>query len=313
MSRSHYKTILVLTFLLALASVAHGKSRQKVIYGADNRVEVRDTSATYAELSRSTAALIKLDSLTLEGDNYKSNSSVKSLKDSLNLCAKEKFAEQPFLASCSGFLVGEDIVVTAGHCYKGFMQSACDDHVWVFGFEGQDNGDKEYSFPKENVYKCKKVIKSVLDSASKMDYSIIQLDRKVTDRQTLRFRKSGELKVGDALVVIGHPWGLPSKVADGAKVLDVSNKVFVTTNLDTFQGNSGSAVFNAETGLVEGILVRGKTDATMKFDEEEGRVCRTLNYCKEDGTECSVDDQMIKGEDVTRISGLAEELAKLGL
>ena len=120
------------------------------------------------------------------------------------------------------------------------------------------------------------------------------------------------MKVGDQLTVIGHPWGLPSKIAEGGKVLFSDQPQYFTTNLDTFQGNSGSAVFNSSSGVVEGILVRGRSDALMTFGEAEG-VCRTVNVCNEDGSTCAVKDEDSKGEDVSRITVVAAELEKLGL
>ncbi len=75
------------------------------------------------------------------------------------------------------------------------------------------------------------------------------------------------------LVVIGRPSGLPTKVADGAQVRSV-NDVFLVANLDTYGGNSGSAVFNAVTGVVEGILVRGDTDYV--YNAQLG--CRVSNF-----------------------------------
>ncbi|MEK7233144.1 MAG: S46 family peptidase [Elusimicrobiota bacterium] len=38
-----------------------------------------------------------------------------------------------------------------------------------------------------------------------------------------------------------------------------SNPGFFVANLDTYGGNSGSAVFNVETNLVEGILLRSES------------------------------------------------------
>lgn len=61
--------------------------------------------------------------------------------------------------------------------------------------------------------------------------------------------------------MIGHPVGLPLKVADDAVVSDPGDgQTYFEANLDTYGGNSGSAVFNARTGLIEGILVRGAQD-----------------------------------------------------
>ncbi len=302
--------------MLFTGTQVFAKVSPKVIYGLDNRRELTNTTqAIFEELGRSTAAMVRTEALTLDstGATYNLSSSVKTLKDALRLCSKERFGNQPFLASCSGFLVSDNIMVTAGHCYSGMMQSACSDHVWVFDYKLEDETRPfAFSFPKENVYHCKRVIKAVLNSSDSTDFSIIELDRKVTDRLPLKFRKTGAVSVGDPMTVIGHPWGLPTKVADGGKVLYADKSQFFTTNLDTFQGNSGSAVFNITTGVVEGVLVRGRSDAVMSFNGAEG-VCRTVNVCSEDGTNCSVKDENSKGEDVTRMTVVAAELAKLGL
>jgi S1-C subfamily serine protease len=86
--------------------------------------------------------------------------------------------------------------------------------------------------------------------------------------------------VGTKLFVIGHPTGLPQKIADGASV-KIANAVsyidpigsiirkanFFTANLDTYAGNSGSPVFNKRTGKVEGILVQGAEDFRRNPDQ----------------------------------------------
>ncbi len=75
------------------------------------------------------------------------------------------------------------------------------------------------------------------------------------------------------------------KIAGGAKIRSVRDQYFIA-NLDTYGGNSGSAVFNSSTGEVEGILVRGEVDYI--FDNG----CRRSKKCTNDGC---------RGEDVTRI------------
>ena len=88
----------------------------------------------------------------------------------------------------------------------------------------------------------------------------------------------GEIQVGEPLCLIGHPWGLPTKVSHTAEVLKNDGLTWFMANLDSFEGNSGSAVFNELTGEVEGILVRGKPDAVGQYLPEVG-FCKTLNYC----------------------------------
>ena len=177
-------------FMLLSATQVFSKVSPKVIYGADNRMELSNTTRTLFEgLGRSTAAMVRDEALILDssGQSYTLAPNVKTLKESLRLCSKERFASQPFLASCSGFLVAENILVTAGHCYQGMMNSACNDHAWVFDYKLEDETRPfSFSFPKENVYRCKRVLKAVLNSSDRGDFSIIELDRKVTDRVPLR-------------------------------------------------------------------------------------------------------------------------------
>ncbi|MFN8369647.1 MAG: S46 family peptidase [Bacteriovoracaceae bacterium] len=87
--------------------------------------------------------------------------------------------------------------------------------------------------------------------------------------------------------------GLPTKISDGANVRTNNNPKYFVANLDTYGGNSGSAVFNTKTGEVEGILVRGENDYV--YDSAQG--CRVSNKCTNAGC---------RGEDVTRITNIKE-------
>ena len=91
------------------------------------------------------------------------------------------------------------------------------------------------------------------------------------------------------MLVIGHPSGLPTKIANRAYVRSNSHAAFFQANLDTYGGNSGSAVFDALTGVVEGILVRGERDYIYDYD----RRCMISKKCPDDGC---------RGEDVSRIT-----------
>jgi V8-like Glu-specific endopeptidase len=106
----------------------------------------------------------------------------------------------------------------------------------------------------------------------------------------LKFRTQGQIEEGTPIVVIGHPTGLPTKVSAGANVRSV-NDIYFIANLDTFGGNSGSAVFNAETGDIEGILVRGERD----YIYSSARGCYVPNHCTDNGC---------RGEDSTLITNL---------
>ncbi len=280
--------------ILAAALMATGTqaAQQKVIYGEDNRRDVYEESdPMLLELAKSTAALISTRALSSSSQGMtKVNGS--QLGASRGFCAEEPYGEQIAAANCSGFLVAPNVLVTAGHCIQSL--SDCKGYNFVFDFKTDHAGQTEYSVPTSSVYSCKKVIKTVLNSwGDKMDYAVVELDRDVTDRAPLKYRTSGKVADGTDLVVIGHPSGLPTKIADGAYVRNNSNSVYFSANLDTYGGNSGSAVFNAQTGEIEGILVRGENDYTRSGS------CTVSYRCENDGC---------RGEDVTRITNVAEIL-----
>ncbi len=250
---------ILITTLLA-ATCVQAFAGDKIIYGADDRQDIRDvTDAALLDLASSTAAMIPTWKVGYYTDKVviPAINDILSLKGSMGVCATERFATQPALADCSGFLVGEKTLVTAGHCVN--EAEGCGDNVWVFDYKLDTPGVDTPMVRGSNIYKCAKVVKSVLDPVTKMDYAVVELDRAVTDRKPLTFRKEGAIEVNAPVVVIGHPSGLPTKVAGGARVMDI-NPVFFRGNLDTYGGNSGSAVFNAKTLEVEGILVRGARD-----------------------------------------------------
>lgn len=282
--------LLVSASLLLMSNVF---AQNKGIYGADNRKDIYDTTnPSFLELAKSTAAMIPNKNLKkpLFKKEYKIKSGV--LTD-MGICSSERFSTQLTAANCSGFLVAPNKLVTAGHCMTS--ESDCSKNKWVFDYKMDSADQSEIRVPVSSVYECKRIIAQALDKTTKNDYAIIELDRNVTDRTPLKFRTSGKPSVGDELVVIGHPTGLPTKIADGAKVRSVGN-VFFTANLDTYGGNSGSAVFNVKTEEVEGILVRGDKD----YQYNSGRTCRVSVRCE---------DEKCRGEDVTHITnvpGLAD-------
>ncbi len=280
-----------LIILAVLASLTFSLyADTKVIYGDDDRVDVySSTNSMYVELAESTAAQIPESSVvfqmsdgsySIEGDTLESR----------GICAVERFSQQMTAARCSGFLVGEDLLVTAGHCMKSARD--CSDNKWVFDYK-QSGYSKGITVPGTSVYSCAEIISQELNSFTKNDYALVRLDRKVFDREPLTFRTRGKIRSRTRLVVIGHPTGLPTKIADGANVRSNSNKYYFSANLDTYGGNSGSAVFSSANGTVEGILVRGETDYV--YDSNLG--CRVSNRCA--NSEC-------RGEDVTRITAVKD-------
>ncbi|MDO8804267.1 MAG: trypsin-like peptidase domain-containing protein [Elusimicrobiota bacterium] len=276
---------------LSLPAFSAGKDGDKVIYGADDRLDIYQvTDAKLLKLADSTVGLFQGSDVTINGD--KAVLTTDSYSQSYGLCKEEPFYEQVTGAFCSGSLVAPDIIMTAGHCVK--TEDACKSTKFVFGFAVTTKGVMPDTLPAGEVYGCSQLIGRE-QVGTGADWALIRLDRKVTNHAALKYNAKDTVKNGDPLVVIGHPAGLPTKIAGGSTVRDASTKGYFVANLDTYGGNSGSAVFSAKTGVIEGILVRGEND----YVYQNG--CRVSNVCPSDGC---------RGEDVTKLSSITSPFSK---
>lgn len=289
MKRLMIASAVALAAVLARAVPAAAQVDGQVIYGSDDRIDLYQAeSAQLRSLADSTVALMQASDVKAEGGT--SRLVTEHYGTGNGLCKDEPFYDQVTAAFCSGSLVAPDIIMTAGHCVTS--ESACAGTKFVFGFSVKEKGKMPLTVATKDVYGCKKLLgrEQVNDGA---DWALIKLDRAVSGHIPLKLNLTGVITNKTPIVVIGHPAGLPTKIAGGADVRDASKPGFFIANLDTYGGNSGSAVFNAKTGLVEGILVRGETDYVYRGS------CRVSNVCTDDGC---------RGEDVTKISSVSDKL-----
>lgn len=284
------KSALVLMTLTLATQVLAVETGGKVLYGEDNRYDVFEyKDAAIVELSKSTVGLVK--SYTLHESGNKFTVDETNFQSSANVCSDERFSKQPVAAFCSGFLIAPNKIVTAGHCIES--DSDCSETSFLFDYKMRNPYLANTRFTKDQVYSCKKVLGQIKINGG-LDFAVIELDRDVKDRKPLKLSDNKNLKKSDELFVIGHPVGLPTKITDNAFVRDIkTDRGFFVANLDTYGGNSGSAVFNAKTLEVEGILVRGEKDFEYDFTQE----CN-LSY--------EVNNYEGRGEDVSLISRINE-------
>ena len=276
---------LITSFLFVNSAFSVYKPR--VIYGEDNRVDlykVKDQAVV--DVARSTAAMFAKSKLVKIGNLFHLTSG--KFGDQFKLCSNEPYYNQPSGAMCSAFLVGPDMLATAGHCISS---SDCNAMAFAFGYAMRSEMEAPQTLPEEDVYFCKAVVSREL--TSNQDYSLVQLDRPVRGYDVLKLAQQ-DAQTNDSLMVVGYPSGLPTKVAGGAQVRSQKGAYFVA-NLDTYGGNSGSAVFNSETLEVTGILVRGEQD--FRYDVKNQ--CYRSNVC--DSASC-------RGEDATNISYITKAL-----
>lgn len=242
----------------------------KVIYGEDNRRDVyAETNPLFKKIALSTAGLISNSNLKSVGNQV--IISARSLKEVFQMCEDQKFNYQPTAAHCSGTLVAPDIIMTAGHCYDS-GNNDCKNSSWVFDYKASKEKQSSVTVSEESVYRCAEVITMINDPFNKADHALIRLDRPVTGREPIKFQKA-PVKTGDDVLLIGHPLGLPTKIADGAKVTKVTAYSF-STNTDSFTINSGSGLFNPKTGEAIGILAAGAMDLETKNGCSVNRVLK---------------------------------------
>ena len=261
----------------------------KSIYGTDDRRDWFESSDDIKnQWAKATLALIEKSKIQRNGNGFY-RIIAKTYGEEKDLCSDVPFIDQPTLALCSGFLIHDDLIITAGHCLKNNWE--CENTYFVFDFAKQQENQDKYEIPASSIYSCGEIITRKTDWD---DFAVIRLDRAVKDRSPLKFRRRGSVSVGEELTLIGHPAGLPSKITEGS-VKEVSASRFFA-NIDASSGNSGSPVINTRLGFVEGVLVSGVQDYKKQ------------GSCK---VEYSCDDDDCTGELIIPISRILAQIPQL--
>jgi hypothetical protein len=296
------KQLAVCLLFCVIAAFATIDEDKRLVYGNDDRTEPYSISdPDLLTLIQADVALIPSFYLSQNSDNswslnlYDTFTTGDCSTGTDTLCSNEPFRGQITAAFCSGFLVGPHTIVTAGHCLDGNSPS---DITLVFDFYqlGPSTSPEIDNIPEDNVYQIDHM-DYVLNNGVE-DWGVAYLSRDVVGRTPLNYRTSGTPEVGTPLILVGHPWGLPMKVAPNAEVKTYpSNSNYFEANTDSYAGNSGSMVVNADTLEVEGILVVGNAD----FAYDSGNGCCRSNVCS-DSTGCNGDFEGVTKITTAKIS-----------
>ncbi len=282
------KHLLVLSLFLPLIS-------QAAIYGTDDRQDIYAVPQ-YRETAKAVAVAVGHNLLLSNGDGTSRVDGVENYGDFV--CAGERFAKQPSLGVCTGFLISDRLLVTAGHCGmpSGVVTDSyspfCEAFDWYFGYAlSADGKSNNQNIPADRLYRCKRVIRAETIEVDPTrpgnlpgnDFALIELDRPVSsDIKPLPIAKN-PVKKGDLVFTIGFPLGMPAKFSGLSPVIKSELPIYFEVNLDTESGNSGGPVFNAQKEIV-GILVSGHPiDLTL----DPKLQCNHSNVCDDGGENCT--------------------------
>ncbi|WP_164012352.1 trypsin-like peptidase domain-containing protein [Pyxidicoccus trucidator] len=266
-----------------------GTRRDSVVYGVDNRQDVNLHTDAYlrARAHQSTVALMRPTAINATNpDNVTFTGN--TLQVDNNLCATERFLSDPSPAFCSGTLIDDDLVLTAGHCITA---ANCANTRFVFNFYRATPLALQ-TVTTQDIFSCSSVVARQLAvvNGQNLDFAVVRLDRSAVPRFTPAPVRSenAALPVGQGVAVIGSGSGIPYKIDSGGSVRDSRTATldFFVANTDTFGGNSGSGVYDLLWQSVVGILVRGETDYVANGS------CNIVNVCSETGC---------RGEDITYV------------
>jgi hypothetical protein len=245
-----------------------------------------------------------------------------TLGNSENLCQNQNYLNQPRLAVCSGTLIDDDLVLTAGHCLQTLrdpVAPAVQDYVALFGYYNLAEGvgptihcDTPAGQPCEgaDAFRLKTIAigdRSTLPGPSE-DFAILQLvdaqgnPRKATPRYRpapIR-RSSSPVALGTPIAKVGAPKGIPLKIslsksnANGgspASGITGVDPTLYAAFVDTFEGDSGGGVYDATTFELIGsvragpkfIDSNGKTAEYVPDPSVTNPTCKVAASCQFDG------------------------------
>ncbi|HEU4408176.1 MAG TPA: serine protease [Polyangiaceae bacterium] len=267
-----------------------GAQADEVVYGTDDRQDVfaHPNAALVARARQSTVALMSPSGFNATNPNNVTFNG-QTLQASQNLCSNQRFLSDPTPAFCSGTLIDDDLVLTAGHCITS--QSACNGTRFVFNFFRPSAGTLQ-TVTTQDIFSCASLVvrQQGTVNGQNLDYAIVRLDRAATPRFVPAPVREGNsaMAAGQNVAVIGSGSGIPFKIDSGGSVRDPRAGVldFFVASTDTFGGNSGSGVYETANNTVAGILVRGETDYVSNGS------CNVVNVCSETGC---------RGEDITYV------------
>ena len=153
--------------------------------------------------------------------------------------------------SCSGTLIGNDLFLSAGHCFDANPNPQTQ-VTFNFQTDAAGNPLPEQRFP----------ILAVLEHRlGGLDYEIIRLGNNPAGNFGFTLVSPVDPAVGDMACIIGHPATAPKQIEAGP-VTALSGNQIRYNDADTLPSNSGSGILHAPSGRVIGVHTNGGCNGT---------------------------------------------------
>jgi hypothetical protein len=158
----------------------------------------------------------------------------------------------------SGYLLAPDLVLTCWHGWEHFQHAR---QLAIFDYLARHGCDVPVQLRLQSAAAIEPVPVLGADGGGvgdapqcAGDWVVLRLAQRVgrpADAVPL-----AEPRLGGSAYVLGHPLGLPAKLTEGGAVLGVDRTTF-RLDVDTYTGNSGSPVFDADSHALIGLVIEG--------------------------------------------------------
>ncbi|MBM3383275.1 MAG: trypsin-like peptidase domain-containing protein [Betaproteobacteria bacterium] len=257
--------------LFFVVGCSRNQSDLLTIYARDDRATLATAEPNLAAFAGSVALLTHSFRMKTVGESFFKIPAPK-LGDFFGLCQEEPFFEERVVGDCTGFLVSETQLVTAGHCISSHAE--CEQRKFVFNHHtaGQE------LFATQDVYSCRRIISSL--PKSKGDLVVVELDRPKTNPSGSRLFNVASVASTQhtELVTLGYPSGISLKSAPLEGRRHSRDTYSFRGRADVSGGSSGSPLFSPETGTLEGVVLGGEND----FVWDASASCSRSKVCTAD-------------------------------
>lgn len=176
--------------------------------------------------------------------------------------ADHLFGEMRWIAKAGTcFLVGPDTVMSAAHVFPADVreQIANRELLVVFDFQGGATSAPPAVMSKHrSVFTVVNIIREGTGEAPGTDWIVLKLDRPVSessDRPFLRVA-SHELDLSREVYTLGHPNAIALRYSRSRQAWVGDDEHCFEAHLDSYLGISGAPVFDAQSHMVVGMMIR---------------------------------------------------------